>query len=172
MVRIRTWLTIGVVTVTAVVTSAVVTSVAGVSGTAGTASAAARPAAAPRVAVHPAAVGCHGSACDGKMAAEEGCRADALQVGGKSLTDPVRYYTLWYSPACHSAWAEFDSTSAATDNVEILQWIDEYGGSNGSYQVVLGDAGNYPTPMVTWDDSVRVCMNTNTVPVSACTRWR
>jgi len=135
------------------------------------ASAAAGPPVARQSAARPAAVGCYGSTCQGKMAADEGCKAGDLQIGGVSLTNPVRYYTLWYSPACHSAWAEYDSASAVDNNVEILYWIDEYGTTNGSYQRALAAAGNYPTAMVTWDDSVKLCSD-NTDSPSSCTGWR
>jgi hypothetical protein len=102
------------------------------------------------------------------MAADEGCEADRIQVGGQPASNPPADYTLWHSEACHSAWAEYDSSADAFGRLEILDWIDEYGGANGNYQIDIGTAGNYPTPMVSWDDSVRVCVDT----FNTCTGWR
>lgn len=136
-----------------------------------------RPGAAPGTGEAPAAkrraaVGCVGTDCQGKFAADEGCKDDRIQVAG--VAPPANNgwaaanFTLWHSPACRSAWAEYDSNGDASGRVLRLQSITEYGLPGTLYEVQIGGPGNYPTPMVTWDDSVRVCDSYG----GPCTRWR
>lgn len=120
--------------------------------------------------VHPASVGCYGTSCNGLQPDVEGCRADAIQIGGISVTDPVADYTLWHSPACHSAWAEYDSKESST-RVERLEFMEQYGTNPDAYQISVAGSGNSQTPMVTWDDSVQMCDGTFVLP-QYCTEWR
>jgi hypothetical protein len=119
------------------------------------------------------AAGCYGTGCTGKLAAAQGCRDDRIKVAGfrspASGTWAAADFTLWHSVVCHSAWAEYDSAGDGSGRLELFSWIDQYGGVAGRYDVLLGPAGNYPTPMVTWDDSVMVCGDTFSLE---CTGWR
>jgi hypothetical protein len=119
-----------------------------------------------------ATVGCVGKACQGKYAADEGCRDDRIQIGGFFTPEgngwAAANFTLWHSPACRSAWAEYDSNGDAFSRVLRLQSIEEYGVPDTEYQVVIGGPGNYPTQMVAWDDSVRMCDSFG----GPCTGWR
>jgi hypothetical protein len=120
-----------------------------------------------------AAPGCYGASCQGQFATAMGCTADRIEVGGfhspANSTWAAADFTVWHSIACHSAWAEYDSAGDGSGRLEIFIFNDEYGRSSDDYQVLLGPAGNYPTRMVPWDDSVQVCGDTF---LQQCSGWR
>ncbi|MFC4587110.1 DUF2690 domain-containing protein [Sphaerisporangium corydalis] len=149
-----------------------------------------RVAAKPLETVHQAAVtrpeahllaSCSGDGCQGKMAAAQGCQADRVQVGGftRSASDDGREaelnITLWHSPECNSAWAELD-LSTHNDSPDYLNfsWIDEYGrGAEQFENESITDPGNHPTPMVSWHNSIQVCIDSDMLHTGLrCSGWR
>lgn len=134
-----------------------------------------------------AAAGCEGSSCTGKIAAEQGCTAGAYAIVGFTLNNPeVTQQThgdLWYSPTCKAMWGDFNVPEAYFGLVAQLWTQPEYGGVNDLAAIHgLDGPGNWTTPMVDWQQSVKFCgtvrgnidpdMDLPSNGLNACTAWR
>ncbi|GIJ07573.1 hypothetical protein Van01_07870 [Micromonospora andamanensis] len=133
-----------------------------------------------------AAPGCVGAGCRGKMAAAQGCRDGAFAINGFTLVDPDVTQPprgdLWYSPACKAMWGELNAPELFGFLYAQLWTQSEYGGVNDLADYFqMGSAGNYTTPMVDWQQSVKFCgshkgtdpdMDLPSGGFNACTLWR
>jgi len=143
-----------------------------------------------------AAVGCTESGCAGAMASSMGCVGDAISVTGFGTAGKVEY-TLFYSPSCLAGWAEGVSLDGGplkfgAAPLALQVWHQAaYGGLESSTNDTV-DAGStattIDTPMVNWDESLKLCANftgdaitdpvadpnggSNTNSTAQCTSWR
>ncbi|GAA3345755.1 hypothetical protein GCM10020358_53990 [Amorphoplanes nipponensis] len=136
-----------------------------------------------RVAEAPAAAlaSCSGESCRGKVAAEQGCAADAYQVAGVAVEDvppgapPAPHALLYYSPACDAAYGYYWSGNDGDQSNILVQTLYPYGGAP-----LPEDEIGYPsrgrntfyTKMVPWGFSIRVCIRPLPNGNDKCTEWR
>jgi hypothetical protein len=143
-----------------------------------------------------AAAGCWGAGCTGKIASTMGCVSGAIPEAGFASSDNLVQLTLFYSPACHAAWAEdahLDGSPAkagAPNPLDLQVW---HQAANGGPEAPMNDTvdaastlSTIDTPMVDWDESVKLCTNYSGHPevdpidnpgggssfVAECTSWR
>ncbi|WP_157747121.1 hypothetical protein [Micromonospora echinofusca] len=132
-----------------------------------------------------AAASCAGAGCNGKMAAAQGCTADAFVIVGFTLNDPdvsaQPHGDLWYSPTCRAMWADFNVPEASTLISAQLWTQPEYGGMNQLAASSNLSEGNWTSSMVDWQQSVKFCgshkgtdpdMDLPSGGYNACTAWR
>lgn len=124
---------------------------------------------------------CSGASCRGKVAAEQGCTADAYQVtsveveGALAGTPPYPHAILYYSPACDAAYGYYWSGNENEQRNIIVQTLYPYGGAP-----LPDDEIGYPTTgrntfytkMVPWGFSIRICVRPGKDFNDKCTGWR
>jgi hypothetical protein len=130
------------------------------------------------------AVQCHAASCDGKDPVQMGCDKDKQDVQEASASlDTV---VLYYSPACHAAWAA-DTTlpTVRFHNHWVQLWYEApFGGVAQVHFTLLPISPDAPTLVLTtmanWDDSVKACVDDGadesvdpdvTTDVGFCTLW-
>ncbi|WP_092378920.1 hypothetical protein [Micromonospora phaseoli] len=120
------------------------------------------------------------------MAAAQGCTAGAFAINGFTLNDPdvgqPPRGDLWFSPACKAMWGELNAPELYGFLFAQLWTQPEYGGVNVQADFFqMSSAGNYTTPMVDWEQSVKFCgshkgtdpdMDLPSGGYNACTSWR
>ncbi|TDC41350.1 hypothetical protein [Micromonospora sp. KC213] len=121
------------------------------------------------------------------MAAQQGCQTGAYVVVGFTLKDQnvtkQTHGDLWYSPACRAMWGDFNVPELMYPITGQLWTQPEYGGVNRlAASTTLVDTGNWTTPMVDWQQSVKFCgshkggidpdMDLPSQGYNACTAWR
>lgn len=121
---------------------------------------------------------CHLSTCEGLLAADAGCEADQVGVAFATGDDPnvpagndQPSADLYYSAACGAAWFNFDTKYDLITLQVVRLWTQpEYGGVNVLADEIETDGStNYVSTMVSWQNSIRVCLVYYGAP---CSGWR
>jgi hypothetical protein len=113
----------------------------------------------------PASAAPCGGSCVGAYAAASDCTNDEQAVADETEPTGIVVYKVFYSPSCHTAWAEASTTDGSgAQGIGVLQlWvISPTGGVETHVDHQPFDDYTSPTvdtPMVSWDDSVKVCAN-------------
>ncbi|MBG6139102.1 hypothetical protein [Longispora fulva] len=137
---------------------------------------------------------CSGATCEGKLAANYGCGADAYGIAGYGVADsnfpdpentpPKIHGELMYSPLCDAVWGEY-VTINPNDNHQIVMFVsDQYGGPYRTVQEQVNGLGGWQTTMVRWTtNSIKYCAIHDGVDpdvnhdaryggLNVCSRWR
>lgn len=120
---------------------------------------------------------CHGITCESFKAADKGCTDDAYIVHGVVAPDVVPEgnvtVDLYYSPACHAAWGEYNTPSLSDPSFVRLSSQPYSGGDQTlKFTVLATQFHNTLTTMVNWDDSITFCVAHGGGGLIACTEWR
>jgi hypothetical protein len=123
---------------------------------------------------------CSGESCRGKVAAEQGCTADAYQVAGVEAnatggTSPYPHAILYYSPACDAAYGYYWSGNENEQRNVIVQTLYPYGGAplpDDEIGYPTSGRNTFYTKMVPWGFSIRICVRGTGLSSDKCTGWR
>ncbi|GIG63026.1 hypothetical protein Lfu02_73980 [Longispora fulva] len=93
-----------------------------------------------------------------------GCNADRYAIGGFTVQDSTTptgtapaVGGLWYSPACHAAWADY-TTHTEGDFRDLIVFVTSaYSNTSRNVDSRAHGPGTYETPMADWDNSFTYC---------------
>jgi hypothetical protein len=131
-----------------------------------------------------AAVQCQGAGCNGQDPVQMGCDKDKQAV--QEFSASLDHVVLYYSPACHAAWAaDTEQPTVSFHDRWVQLWYEApFGGVAQVSPALLPLSPAAPTLVITtmanWDDSVKACVDggdSATIdpdlpsPSGACTLW-